>query len=83
MFRESRARAAAVFAVVGALYVIRGLSAPFSLFTVSRLGVFLALPLLWLYNGKHGSRSRVLQASYYWFYPVHLLAIWGIRFLAL
>ena len=39
--------------------------------------------LLWLYNGKHGSRSRVLQASYYWFYPVHLLAIWGIRLLTL
>lgn len=83
MCRENKARAAAVFSVVGALYIIRGLSAPLSLFTVSRLGVFLSLPLLWLYNGKHGSRSRVLQASYYWFYPVHLLAIWGIRLLTL
>lgn len=40
----------------------------------------LALPLIWLYNGKHGSRNKVLQYAAYAFYPVHLLIL-GIIFM--
>ena len=40
-----------------------------------------ALPLIWLYNGKHGSRNKVLQYTAYAFYPVHLLIL-GIIFMA-
>lgn len=38
------------------------------------------LPLIWLYNGKHGSRNKILQYTAYAFYPVHLLIL-GIIFM--
>lgn len=38
----------------------------------------LALLPIWLYNGKKGSASRVIQQISYWFYPVHLLIIYLI-----
>ena len=41
----------------------------------------LALPLLWLYNGQHGRKSKPLQYAAYAFYPVHLLVL-GILFMA-
>lgn len=78
VFREDRRRAFAVFAAVGLLYVLPDLAAP-SLYTLSRLGVFLAIPLLLRYNGSHGARSRALQYGFYWFYPLHLLLLWLIR----
>lgn len=77
LFREERGRAFAVFIAVGLLYAAQGFAAP-SLFTVSRFGVFLVLPLLLCYHGRHGTYSRVLQYGFYWFYPAHLLVLWGI-----
>ena len=40
----------------------------------------LALPLIWLYNGKRGAHSRAIQRAYYAFYPVHMLvlALWAM-----
>lgn len=35
----------------------------------------LSLPLLWLYNGKPGCRSKAVQYICYAFYPVHLLIL--------
>ena len=35
----------------------------------------LALPLLWLYNGKPGKQSKTIQYTCYAFYPVHLLVL--------
>lgn len=35
----------------------------------------LALPLIWLCNGKPGKRSRAIQYACYAFYPVHLLVL--------
>ena len=43
--------------------------------------ILLALPLLWLYNGQHGRKSKPLQYAAYAFYPVHLLVL-GILFMA-
>lgn len=39
-----------------------------------------ALPLIWLYNGKHGTRNKALQYAAYAFYPVHLFIL-GIIFM--
>jgi len=38
----------------------------------------LALPLIWLYNGKRGPHSKGIQLAYYAFYPAHMLvlALW-------
>lgn len=35
----------------------------------------LAFLLVWCYNGERGSSSRAEQWAFYWFYPVHLLAL--------
>lgn len=40
----------------------------------------LSLPLIWLYNGKKGTRNKVLQYTAYAFYPAHLLIL-GIIFM--
>ena len=40
----------------------------------------LTLPLVWLYNGKHGTRNKAIQYIAYAFYPVHLF-IFGAIFM--
>jgi len=39
----------------------------------------LALPLIWLYNGKKGLSSKALQYGFYAFYPVHMLVLALVR----
>lgn len=39
-----------------------------------------SLPLIWMYNGRHGKRSRFFQLTAYAFYPVHLFIL-GIFFM--
>ena len=41
-----------------------------------QLGIFLAIPLLALYNGKLGQKSKVLASGFYVFYPLHLLVLY-------
>lgn len=38
----------------------------------------LAFIPVWYYNGRRGLRTRWF---FYWFYPIHLLLLWGIKFL--
>ncbi len=45
------------------------------------LGVVLFLPLLFLYTGKLGKKSKVRQWAAYWFYPVHLIVLYLIALL--
>lgn len=40
---------------------------------------FLALPLLAMYNGRQGDRRW--QYAFYAFYPLHLVVLYGVRFL--
>ena len=40
---------------------------------------FLAVPLLLAYNGQRGTAK--IGKLFYWYYPVHLVAIYGIGFL--
>lgn len=35
----------------------------------------LALPIIWLYQGKQGPYNKVIKYSFYAFYPVHLLIL--------
>ena len=53
------------------------LSLPIS-FHIQALAI-LALPLIWLYNGKKGTKNKVLQYIFYAFYPVHLIVLCLIR----
>ena len=40
-----------------------------------QLGIFLAIPLLAMYNGKLGKKSKVMTWSFYVFYPGHLILL--------
>lgn len=44
-----------------------------------QLGLFLAVPLLLLYNGERGSRNVVSKWGFYIFYPAHLLILGLLR----
>lgn len=46
-----------------------------------QMGMFLFIPLLLLYNGEPGSRHPFHKWFFYAFYPLHLLALWGVSFL--
>ena len=49
-------------------------------FEIVRQGLaVLALIPIWLYRGKQGFYNKAVKAVYYWFYPVHLFALWAIR----
>ncbi len=68
------------FSAVSGLYLLQPLIYDMpNVLMVSRLGVFLCIPLLLLYRGQRGRRSNWIQWGFYWFYPIHLLALWIIR----
>ena len=43
-----------------------------------QLGLFLFVPVLYLYNGESGSRAAFHKWFFYIFYPLHLLVFWAI-----
>ena len=44
------------------------------------IGLFLTIPLFYLYNGEKGSNHKLHQYSFYFYYPVHLLILSAINF---
>lgn len=46
------------------------------------LGVLSLIPI-WLYNGEKGKKNKLLQYSFYAFYPVHMLCIYMIYYFML
>ena len=67
-----------IFMVAGATFanVINGLSPLRELYQIS---VFLALPLLYFYNGKRGKGGKFNKWIFYAYYPLHLLVIGVIK----
>lgn len=68
----------------GTLYIceeiIKGLVLSFTVFGMDfeihrQSFAVLALPLIWLYNGKQGPYNKYIRALYYWFYPLHMLIL--------
>lgn len=71
---DKKKQMAAFIAVTGIYFLqpfIYGTNMPY----ISRLGVFLVIPLLLLYNGQRGRKSNLIKWGYYWFYPVHFIVI--------
>ena len=50
-------------------------------FPIQGFGVLAMIPIC-LYNGKKGTDSKILKHAFYWFYPVHMAAIYIISLLA-
>ena len=46
-----------------------------------QLGLFLFIPVLFLYNGERGSRAPFHKWIFYFFYPLHLLVLWLIKYI--
>ncbi len=64
--------------------MIKGLSFPIELlgqeiFIPQQGFACLALIPIWLYNGKQGPHNKVIQYSFYAFYPVHMLLLYLIQ----
>ena len=78
IFHGQRGKSLMAFVVVAGIYLIQpwihGTYFPF----ISRFGVFLVIPLLLLYNGERGRKSKLIKWGFYWFYPIHLLIIYWI-----
>ena len=68
-----------VFITVAAIYFLQpfvhGTSFPY----ISRFGILLDIPLLFLYKGARGRKSKIIKWGFYWFYPVHFLVIYWIH----
>lgn len=81
-----------LFQLVGMIYInaymIGGLSFPIEVFGKSfyfpeQAFAVLALIIIWLYNGKQGTKNKIIQYSCYAFYPVHMLILAGIALIFL
>ncbi|MBR3883019.1 MAG: conjugal transfer protein TraX [Clostridia bacterium] len=46
------------------------------------IGILSLIPI-WLYNGKKGKKNKLIQYTFYCFYPVHMLAIYLIYYFVL
>lgn len=78
IFHGNIKRQMIAFAAVAGIYFIQpfiyGSSYPY----ISRLGVFLVIPLLMFYRGSRGRKSNFVKWGFYWFYPVHFVVIYLI-----
>ena len=66
------------FIAVSSIYLLQPFVYASSLPYISRLGIFLDVPLFLFYNGLRGKKSKVIQWGFYWFYPLHFLVIYMI-----
>ena len=78
LFRSSLKRQIIAFCVIGIVFHLLPAYLRFMLLRTVylhwyHLGIFLAVPLFALYNGKLGKKSKIISWSFYLFYPVHLI----------
>ncbi|TDQ42664.1 TraX family protein [Aureibacillus halotolerans] len=64
------------FVLIGTvLYLIPGINT-MGFDSIFRFGILLVVPLLLLYNGQKGKKSKLIQWSFYVFYPLHLFLLY-------
>ena len=80
LFHGNFKRQIAAFCAIGVLYMAWNLRR-FGLFDETfpqwfQLGIFLSIPLLMMYNGKIGKKSKAMTWLFYVFYPAHLILLY-------
>ncbi|WP_043932455.1 TraX family protein [Bacillus sp. EB01] len=67
------------FALIGTIfYIIPGIISE-GTDTIFRLGIFLLIPIMALYNGQRGKKSNLIKWGFYVFYPGHLIILYLLR----
>ena len=78
LFRGDIRKQLISFAIIGIfLHVIHSIY-DYGWLWANQLGMFLAVPLLLMYKGKQGRKSKILKWGFYIFYPLHLLILYYI-----
>lgn len=77
VFHGDARKQLAAFLLVDCIYFLQPLLYGTSMPYISRLGVLLVIPLLFLYKGERGRKSNLIKWGFYWFYPLHFLVIYG------
>lgn len=76
IFHSDRTKQFIAFTAVATIYLIQPFIYGSSIPYISRFGVFLVIPLLLLYSGERGKKSKLIKWGFYWFYPIHLLLLY-------
>ncbi|WP_225744986.1 TraX family protein [Marinilactibacillus sp. Marseille-P9653] len=80
IFRDNFSKKVIAFAIIGILlYIYPGLQ-DLGMQATYRFGQLLVIPILYLYNGQPGKRNKFSRWAFYWFYPMHLVLLLGIRY---
>ena len=79
VFREDKRKRFLAFGILAAVEVASCIPFIISNGEIWQIGVFLVIPLLWLYNGEKGSGNPVHKWAFYLFYPLHLLILGAIE----
>jgi len=75
LFHGNFKRQILAFCLVGIMFHLSLVYHRFGFTHWYQLGIFLSIPLLAMYNGKLGKKSKVMAYGFYVFYPAHLLLL--------
>lgn len=78
IFRDNKNKRFLVFSILAAAEVATCIPFMIRYGEIWQAGVFLVIPLLWLYRGEKGSGNPVHKWVFYVFYPLHLFALGAI-----
>jgi hypothetical protein len=81
IFRDNKKKKFIAFSVLAALEAASCIPFIINNGEIWQIGVFLVVPLLLLYNGEKGEKSPFHKWVFYFFYPLHLLALGFIKLL--
>ena len=79
IFKDDKKKRFTAFGILAAVEVASCIPFMISKGEIWQIGVFLVIPLLWLYNGEKGSGNPIHKWAFYLFYPLHLLALGAIK----
>jgi hypothetical protein len=79
IFKDDKKKRFTAFGILAAVEVASCIPFMISKGEIWQVGVFLVIPLLWLYNGEKGSGNPIHKWAFYLFYPLHLLALGAIK----